>query len=360
MPPWHGNKGASCCSREMEPQPKRPRTTSSDSQSSASSSPAQSQQPIFDPVPGVVPVPVPDVPPVVPSPSPSPSISLSRSYKSDVVSSIVRDAIANLDRMAGEAEKRANDVTLEIDDKLTQIRTEMVTMVDAKIAKLKAEVHTNLVTSLNKLKSFNSADYTVKQSFICPGDNLLRGLAHSLDEFYVLQGTHILELPPDVLRQIIGYLPPESVVSTRAVCTSFLEAVQTVYACKSCTFSVEARRSGQTWIITGNNNFVTPCMDFKMALEPHQVGLGFFLYITKKRLYAQAKAVHVELDEVGTERPATTVTVNYSTTYLSEMARRQLGRGGSIAFSPVPKKLRITITINDLHQTPSSRPTKAL
>ncbi|KAH3723299.1 pre-mRNA-splicing factor SLU7 [Pelomyxa schiedti] len=208
--------------------------------------------------------------------STDPRVNLCRETESATVSSYLESAKANLDRMAANAERRANHVKMEIDDTLNSIRAEMMAMVDKKITE-----------SANKPT-----------------------------------GTHILDLPLDVLSHIVGYLPPEAVTATRAVCTLFLDAVGIVYGCKNCTFSTEAKRVGQIWEITGNN-FPTPCMDFKMCVRKVANGVSF--RITSRRLYAQGKKIDIILTDDGKWiRP---VRIRFTTKVLSEISQPKTRRG---------------------------------
>ncbi|KAH3758597.1 hypothetical protein Pelo_9604 [Pelomyxa schiedti] len=220
--------------------------------------------------------------------STDPRVNLCReTEESATVSSYLESAKANLDRMAADAERRANHVKMEIDDTLNSIRAEMMAMVDKKIADLKEQVQINLLTSMNALTSLDTAEATMTQKLICPERPymLLKELGMSLNGFSIRKGTHILDLPLDVLSHIVGYLPPEAVTAT-------------LYGCKNCTFSTEAKRVGQIWEITGNN-FPTPCMDFEMCVCQMANGVGVSFRITSRRLYAQGKKIDIRLTDDG-------------------------------------------------------------
>ncbi|KAH3722640.1 hypothetical protein Pelo_18655 [Pelomyxa schiedti] len=264
----------------------------------------------------------------------------------DDVASIVGDAIQNLRRSADDAEKRAYEVTAEIDGTLTTLRAEMVAMVDRKAAELKAEVRKNLMSHLNALKLLNM-EYVGMQRFICPEECVVKDLAKSLDTMFILRGTHIVDLPEEILAHIVGYLPRKSITATRAVCHTFCTAVQMVYGCKDRTFSLEARRNGSVWAIIGGSNFSVPCMDFKVMVESNDAGLGVFLRIIKKRLYGQAKAIDMQLttqnNALVQERH-----IVIPTSELCDMANDIRGRGLSFHFTgPVPSLVKVSLTIND-------------
>ncbi|KAH3758595.1 hypothetical protein Pelo_9602 [Pelomyxa schiedti] len=285
--------------------------------------------------------------------------------QNEAVSDILKNAKLNLDRMAFHAETCALGVTIEIDDNLAKIRASILDIVDKKIAQLKAEVQANLLNSVLTLTSFNAPEYTARQKLICPGEQLLEGWKNSLDCIYIRkgvpfsslqltqQGAHILDLPPDVLSHIVEYLPHECIISTRTVCTSFLDAVQTVHGCKNCTFSTEANWHGSEWEIAEVNSISTPCMDFKLLLLTNSKGLGVYLYRTSKQMYARAKRFTIEVtdgDPLACDDQKATVWREVfvcNTQELCNMTNPTTSRGRVIPMKTVPSKLHISLAIND-------------
>ncbi|KAH3767486.1 hypothetical protein Pelo_609 [Pelomyxa schiedti] len=279
--------------------------------------------------------------------------------QNEAVSHILKNAKLNLDRMAFHAETCALGVTTAIDENLAKIRASMLDIVDKKIAQLKAEVQENLMNSVLTLTSFNAPEYTATQKLICPGEQLLEGWQNSLDCIYIRKGAHIMDLPPDVLSHIVEYLPHQCILSTRAVCTSFLDAVQTVHGCKNCTFSTEANWDGSAWQIEVNS-ISTPCMDFKLLLLTNSKGLGVYLYRTSKRMYARAKKFNIEVtdgDPLACDDQKAMVWRDVfviRTQELGNMTNPTTALGRVIPMKTVPSKLHISITINDKITTTST------
>ncbi|KAH3758596.1 hypothetical protein Pelo_9603 [Pelomyxa schiedti] len=274
-----------------------------------------------------------------------------RGHRSDDdVASIVGDAIKNLRRSADDAEKRADEVTAEIDGTLTTLRAEMVAMVDRKAAELKAEVRKSLMSHLNALKLLNM-EYVGMQRFICPEERVVKELTKSLNTMFILQGTHIVDLPDEMLAHIVGYLPLKSITATRAVCHTFCKAVQMVYGCKDHTFSMKAKRNGSSWAITGGSTFSTPCMDFKVMVESNAAGMGVHLAIFNERLYGQAKAVDVKLTTTNNNKKKLFQErhIVITTTKLRDMFNGERGPNLSFHFTggSVPSQVKVSLTIND-------------
>ncbi|KAH3763000.1 hypothetical protein Pelo_5137 [Pelomyxa schiedti] len=216
-----------------------------------------------------------------------------------MVSSVVKGAFVYLDRLAVDAQKSANEANVEVDDTLSKIRAEMLAMVDAKIGKLKAEIQSNLETSFNKLKSLNSNDYTGKQRLLCSRERLMKVLRTSLEEISIFKGTHILDLPVAVLSRIICYLPRKSILAARATCLQLWDAV--ACGCRDSPISTEAHKGshpilGEAWMFTGKDTFSTPCMTFQVSVVKIPTGgIGVYFRVIKRKLYAQAKKVIVQL-----------------------------------------------------------------
>ncbi|KAH3767623.1 hypothetical protein Pelo_495 [Pelomyxa schiedti] len=154
-------------------------------------------------------------------------VLLSASYKCELVSSSVKGAFAYLNNLAADAETSAIAATADVDSTVNLLGSTMMTMISSKVEELKAEIQANLQSSLNQLKSLNTSEYLRNQRLICPKERLLNAFGKLLNDISILQGTHILDLPLAVLSMIIGYLPAQGVISTRAVCFKLWDAVRT-------------------------------------------------------------------------------------------------------------------------------------
>ncbi|KAH3722430.1 hypothetical protein Pelo_18864 [Pelomyxa schiedti] len=108
------------------------------------------------------------------------------------VSPLVRDAVVHLNRLLHDAEEG-----------------------NTRIEQLKADVQSKLNAYMNGLKAI---DYIQAREYI-PLPILLQ------KNGTITTGSHIMDLPLPVLAQIVGYLPPESVLAARAVCTQFRDTV---------------------------------------------------------------------------------------------------------------------------------------
>ncbi|KAH3763001.1 hypothetical protein Pelo_5138 [Pelomyxa schiedti] len=126
----------------------------------------------------------------------------------------------------------------------------------------------------------------------------------SFQEIAFLYGTHILDLPLDVLSHIVGYLSPKSVFAARAVCLQFWSAVCQVYGCVNCTFSADVVKDASgRWIVSGSDIIVTPCMNFQVSVHTVPAGgIGVYFYVTKRKHYAQAKKAIIQLITPGSKK----------------------------------------------------------
>ncbi|KAH3761693.1 hypothetical protein Pelo_6493 [Pelomyxa schiedti] len=263
--------------------------------------------------------------------------------------SVVRDAVVYLKRLAADTEKSAVEATAQVNDGLGKLKAEMVALVDKRIGLLKENIQSNLASSFNRLKTLNTNDYSGNQRLIIPSERLLSALGSSLNDIYILVGTHILDLPVPVLSQIVGYLPAKSVLNVRSVCLQFRDVVSKVYGCDGCTFSAKAIKDGDSWWIAEGDIISTPCMDFELEVRTKKPAgtLQVRLLLSKKKLYAHDKTVSIQV--TANKKTTKTKTLHLSLSGLCEMNDCDAAKGQRFTFDKAaPTTLAIKVHINDV------------
>ncbi|KAH3761696.1 hypothetical protein Pelo_6496 [Pelomyxa schiedti] len=263
--------------------------------------------------------------------------------------------LAPIVRYDNDAQESAAQVTAQVEDSVDKLRSEMVSMVDMRIVQLKAEIQANLVNYLNGLRSDKALELPRTQTFIFPRARLLSLLKISLNEMSIHPGAYVLDLPPHVLSQIVGYLPPKSVLAARSVCTQFRDAVSQAYGCRNLTFMFTAQATKDAeagWRVIGSDIISTPSMNLKVVVcksDKSERRLGVYLYLTQVTLYAQEKTVNIHLTADNKTRKRTR---HLSLFDLSEMKKnKHTGKGSGFLFggtTEMPSEVRISLTINDI------------
>ncbi|KAH3762688.1 hypothetical protein Pelo_5458 [Pelomyxa schiedti] len=284
---------------------------------------------------------------------------------SELVLSTAEEAFLYVEKLAADAEKSANDAMLDVDNNMGKLRSTIMAMVDAKVDELKAEIHDNLVSSLKRLKTLQPMEYSGEQRLIFPGERLAGMLETEFEGISIFRGKHILDVPFPVLSQIIGYLPPESILATRAACYRFWEAVCAVYSCESITFTTQAEENGEHtfWRVIGGDIIVTPYMDFRVEVEVEKKAraIGVYLRAVKKKLYAQHTRLDIEVtyDDNNTKKqlgPARAFITNFG---LSRIVRDNRGKGRRFvlrADEPMPSKVvDVTVRFHKLEHKSTKR-----
>ncbi|KAH3762686.1 hypothetical protein Pelo_5456 [Pelomyxa schiedti] len=288
----------------------------------------------------------------------SPAPSESKPSPSELVSATAASALVHIERLAADAEENARKAELDFDAKLSQIRREVMDILDTRIGGLRAQIHSNLDSSLTKLKTFNSAGYTGEQRLFCPRERLLEMFRTECEGISIIRGKHILDLPMSVLSQIVAYLPPESVVAIRTVCLLFWDVVRTVYGCRRMTITRQVHQQDvamKWWKVIGDT-LVAPCMDFqvRVSVKKESRKVGVYFNVSKKKLYAQPTtlAIGISYGGSGNNNTLELEHIFFSTSDLAEISSGNLRRiycDWTIGpDSPMPlSTMDLTVTVMD-------------
>ncbi|KAH3714518.1 hypothetical protein Pelo_18972 [Pelomyxa schiedti] len=203
-----------------------------------------------------------------------------RWHDSKTVRSTVSDGISYLDILASQAEKGTREVSTEIDEALEELKSFLVKKIDCKIARLKAQAQRNMTMSLTQLKSLNTATFKGTQRVFYPKErahNLLGDTFTDIArEIFIVQGTHILDLPIAVLVHVVEYLKPRSWGMLRTVCFKFWKAVCELTRTGNITLSTAVQWEHEEWKLVGGDTVVTPTGDFefKVVSTPEDITVG--------------------------------------------------------------------------------------
>ncbi|KAH3732347.1 hypothetical protein Pelo_16820 [Pelomyxa schiedti] len=272
----------------------------------------------------------------------------------EMVRKAMRGAVAYLDRLTSEAEKYSRETTTDVEVQLTKMKNRVMRMFDDKIAELKNQVQSNFANSLRNLTSLNTEGYTGRQKLFCPERRMSDMLCTTFPGFFIVYGTHILDLPMHILVSIAEYLPPQDLVALRSTCFDFWDAVQAATA-HNCTLSTEAHKQALgNYSLVGAETIVTPTFDLRFAVTVRVGGTIVVNYsLEKKKLHAQPKKLKIAITDMDKTPLAHTKDV-ITTWQLGDMHHNHSRYMIPCHFDSTlekgfkaPDKFRLDITLND-------------
>ncbi|KAH3722644.1 hypothetical protein Pelo_18650 [Pelomyxa schiedti] len=215
------------------------------------------------------------------------------------VRATISDAVAYLDTLASQAEDSKREVTVEIEQSFDELQSFLQREVARNVAMLKAEAQRNMTSSLAQLKTLNTADFKGKQRLLYPKVRVRKVFETAFGAvsryIFLVQGTHIVDLPIPVLVHILQYLNPTSLIAVRAVCFQFWKAVCEVTRTDSIALSTDVQRKQKhdggkyRWKLVDGDTLETPTGDFQFQVSSPEETICLRICLAAKRLFAQPK-----------------------------------------------------------------------